>query len=57
MLELNSPKTTKPKTIHINNKNIESHLGYMLKNISFKPKIYMPYQQYTYTIVVCNKNK
>ncbi len=37
MLELNSPKTTKPKTIHINNKNIESPLGYMLKNISFKP--------------------
>ncbi len=39
MLGLNSPKTTKiyTKTIHINNKNIESHLGYMLKNISFKP--------------------
>jgi site-specific recombinase XerD len=39
MLGHNSPKTTEiyTKTIHINNKNIESPLDDMLKNSSFKP--------------------
>ena len=39
MLGHNSPKTTEiyTKTIHINNKNIESPLDNMLKNSSFKP--------------------
>jgi len=38
MLGHNSPKTTEiyTKTIHINNKNIESPLDNMLKNINFK---------------------
>jgi integrase/recombinase XerD len=39
MLGHNSPKTTEiyTKTIHINNKNIESPLDAMLKNVNFKP--------------------
>jgi integrase/recombinase XerD len=38
MLGNNSPKTTEiyTKTIHINNKNSESPLDNMLKNVNFK---------------------
>lgn len=38
MLGHNSPKTTETDTkiIHINNKNIESPLDNMLKNVNFK---------------------
>ena len=43
MLGHNSPKTTETDTkiIHINNKNIESPLDNMLKNVNFKHKTYM----------------